>query len=168
MLPFSNIKHIYKWGEPGIFHFYDVAFCREHWSGLLSFSTSFLPLDDKSKAIGATPSPWSVWLHKWPNSHQWDEMSGRIFLSKERVTERTAGTILLPAWKWSKYQDGWGERSKNMGLCWLELLIQLALEHTLQQDFHLCGDHKFSYCLSHLNWGFYYLQLEASSLINYS
>lgn len=47
----------------------------------------------------------------------------------------------------------------------LKLPIQSALKHALQQDFHLYRDHKFSHCLSHLDWGFYYLQLEGSSLI---
>lgn len=49
----------------------------------VDFSTSVLPLDDKSKTTGAVPSPWSDWLHKWPSSQLWDERSGKNFLSKE-------------------------------------------------------------------------------------
>lgn len=124
----------------------------------VDFSTSILPLDDKSKTtglFGCTSDPILT--------------NGMRHLEVSSPKRESQKELLWPScYQPENEANTWGEKRKNMGLFSRELLSQLALDHALQQEFHLCGDYKFSYCLNHLNWGFYYLQLEASSLINYS
>lgn len=133
----------------------------EHWSGLLNLH--LMPY--KSEATGQ--SCLLVWLVAHVTKSLpvgWD--SGRSSSPKresQKEVLRCPVTSLRMRQTPRRLRDG-----KNTGLCWLKALIQLTLKLTLQQDSHLCGDHKFPYCVSGLSWSFYYLQLEASSLMNYS
>ena len=160
LLPFINIKHVYTLEEPDVFRFYSVAFCREHWDGLLNIHP--IP-DGKSETVGTvlfhmvtyvtqfSPVAWNLWK-KFPlQSHRNNCYGCPASSLRMKQTRR---------WLSGEWE--------NVRLCCLQLLMKWTLKHTLQQDFHLCGDHKFPYCLSHLSWVFYYLQLEASLLINYS
>ena len=150
---------MYTWAEAGVFRLHSVACCREHWHGLLN---SHHTRADKPRTVGPDFCP--TWFCMWPTSHRWDETSGRNFLSKDKG-HRTAVAVSPPSWEerdTARRLSGEGKNGR-LASCWRSEPCSTPAE----QGFRSGGARKPLYCLSRLRWGFCYLQLEASSLINH-
>lgn len=114
LLPFINIKHVYTLEEPDVFRFYSVAFCREHWGGLLNIHP--IP-DDKSETVGTVlfhmvtyvtqflPVAWNLWKKCPLQSH------------RSNCYGCPASSL-----KWSKRKGGWVENERTWDFvassCW--------------------------------------------------